>query len=182
MRRAGFTLLEVLIALALLAVGSSLSLGFLAQSRNARLRGVESALASTAATELLEFFRSFHTGDALLTFLAGRPIKYPLCSRVHFKNWATGVLQQPDALAGLPPTALGGAAVSLAANRYYQVHIMDIDTLAVQPARCGQVPGALVPPTLAANERVFVTVAVDWKSRSDSSTVEQKALTAVLPE
>ena len=188
----GFGVLEVLIGgtvtiLAILAINQ-----VLVSTRRATALEQRRILAESYTTELLEFFRSL--GNAQLSaYLQKNPITglatpvtnlYPLCAHINIldrsgSSAVNRLILNADPIADIGPSLFDGGPPRLSVNRYYQVQVVDITTMVVNAAACGQ------PPTyvLGANERFLVTVGVTWvPAGQDVSGVQRMVATTVLPE
>lgn len=186
-RANGVTILETTVSLIIVAIGFGIFIGgFTTVTRHQR-RITEETAAKASVVELLEFFRAFGTGPTLLDYLDTNPADaslqtYPLCSQVNKIDRATQLIAKPDPGALLPASEWDGLAGASNANRFYQVHIVNIETLEVQDLRCGQRPGALSPSTLSATERMMVTVGIDWYSGGRTENgLKQVAQSIILP-
>lgn len=158
----------------------------------------DTQIAEAYAAELLEFFRS-HKSDQLKEYLKLNPIggglePYPFCAHVNILDRTADKIVNEDPLAALPTfTGLPGSG-NLRANRYYQVQIVNVKTLAVNKARCadtaksiylnGRIP---VAPNetiaLSSEERFLITVGVTWVAqRMNKEDVKRVVLTTLIPE
>jgi hypothetical protein len=159
----GLSIVSVLISAFILSlVGVSFAQS-LSGALKARKDGVNVLKGNLAATELLELFQSMSSNE-LKTMLSTHPVSgsttpsnlYPLCAHVNLVDPTTGSLLNPDPLADLPDGLIQGEQ----ANRFYQVHILNVVTHAFSTAKCNQDPATL---TLGSDERFLVTVGVSWK-------------------
>lgn len=180
-------MLETTVALIIVAIGFGIFIaGFTAVTRDQR-RSTEEAAAKASIVELLEFFRAFGTGPQLLDYLDTNPADatlqaYTICSQVNKMDRTTQLIPKPDPGALLPASEWDGLAGASNANRFYQVHIVNIETLDMEDSRCGQRPGALTPATLSPTERMMITVGVEWYGGGRiENGLKQVAQSIILP-
>lgn len=200
--RRGDSLISVLLSVFAILVGFV----WFARSQSSAGRasaGLQSNLVAEAyATELLEYFRS-QTPDRLKANLATNPISatdapYPLCAHVNLLDRpdttaAKTILLNEDPLAALPvPNALDGSDARRAANRFYQVQVVNLKTLAVRKDLCGltaaqtllfgRAPTGMETGSFTVDDRFLVTVGVSWVPKDrNADDVKRIALTAVIP-
>ncbi len=170
----GVTLLTAVIASALVGFATVIFVRSAAQAKQATRDRMETLKAELYALELLEGFQSMRE-SGLKTYLARNPISgstdanelYALCAHINIQDRMSpgGPIMNPDLLANLAPDEGFGVVASSAdtPNRFYQVHVMDMTTLAVNTVHCNLAPPAIV---LGPNEKFFVTVGVTWKNRN----------------
>ncbi|MCB0418647.1 MAG: hypothetical protein H6617_10195 [Bdellovibrionaceae bacterium] len=160
--QAGYALLSLLVAGSILSLSVLFAQSSLLQVRVQQVRVNRRLIAQSYATELIEYFRSM-TNDLLLSYLRRTPSAaspYSLCQRVNEVDRRTGTIRLPDPLASLPQSATDNPVWGLAAaNRYYQVEVLDRLSLTPVSAACGQSPSSY---TRRENESFFVTVGVSW--------------------
>lgn len=133
----------------------------------------QSVYAEAQASELLEFFAAMSSNEAL-TFLRKNPLNrdfpapspaspftpYKMCSHINIVDRESGKIINADPLADLPEDSpLVVEKTKGKPNRFYQVQVVDAETLSLKPNYCKQEPGTF---TLASNERLLVTVGMTW--------------------
>ena len=184
--KSGFGLLNILIAFLIVTIGVGFYFKSLSHNHTQVLKSQDQVIANRYAAELLELFRSM-TGTQLNNYLFNNAAKFtagpvPLCAHVNILDRTTGSIYNLDGLATLPVSnKLNRGNNIIAANRYYQVQIIDRNTLALDNAACGRT----TPYNFVANptKRFFVTVSVTYISRGGTNADVQRAvLTTMLPE
>lgn len=181
----GSTLISVAIASIILVLGvlyfqrSSNSLRKIAAQADDKL------IADAYAAELLDLFRGYSTDD-LLNYLKTNPTgagtAYPLCAHVNLLDRTTGKVLNRDPIAALPPeNLLEGVGPTKKANRFYQVHIVDMSTLTIKKSPfCNQNANTL--GARAAHDRLMVTVGVSWvPNGAPVAAVRRVVMSTVLP-
>lgn len=181
----GFSILEVVVALGLI----TLSLVFITRSVSRRANPFrdlrERAVAQGYVTELLEVFRA-HSSLELRKYYKENPSNpalapYPFCAHVNFLDRTNDKIINADPLADIANPQIGDASAARRVNRYYQINVINMDTLQVkQSAHCNL--NALGPP-IASTERYLVTVGVTWvpHGRPDN-TLERVVQSTILPD
>lgn len=180
----GFSILSLVIATAI--VGAAFTY---AQINNVSMRkiGLETAdkvIADTYATELLEYLRSQPSMDLieyLKTNPAGGAGVYPLCAHINIIDRRTAAVINPDPLAALPANPLDGTAPQLRSNRFYQVNVIDLNSMTIKTdPYCNRT--ALNLPGLTASERLLVTVGVSWVPKGQAAiNARRVTMSTVLP-
>lgn len=204
MRRAnlrGFTLIGVVVALFILALGFGYYAQSLVSNRKVIKKLEQSNVAENYAAELTETFLSLSSSQ-LAGYLSAVPAvpgtpAYPLCAHINLidraaSSGSTPTFMNRDPMADLPPLSFieNSQSAKFAANRFYQVQVVDLATLAVNAAACGKstatggtcgvIGGTYV---LCPNERFLVTVGVSFvPTGKDEKSVQRIVVSSVLPE
>jgi len=158
------------LAMGLLGFGKSFS-------RSIHLSKVhlQSSIARAYMTELLELFYSFQPTqfqDFLSLNRADAELAgYPLCAHINLMTPNSETILNRDPVSKLPTSALGEYA-----NRFYQIQVINIETLELQSAYCDQIADTV---TLAANERFYASVGVTWYPKGATSSKKIIASTIV---
>lgn len=200
----GISAVITLLATAAFATTLIFGLTAIQQSRKGTRKMELKNVAENFAAELLETFLVM-TNEQFAGYLSRLPAypqptggvpAYPLCAHVNLINRAATpaggppVILNPDPVAQLP---LGvpfenGASPKYQANRFYQVNVVDKNSLAVNSAACGY---AVDPDgncgvfssrySLCSNERLMVTVGVSFVPNGKTETgVERVVLTSLV--
>ena len=165
----GSTLISVMIAGAIGVLLSMIFTQSLSYTRKAVIQFRNRAVAEDYATELLELFRSL-SRDQINQYLMVNPVtssnvpgdRYPFCAHTNLLDHASGQYLNPDPLANLPPNLLNRGAIPLLSNRFYQIQVVDLVTMASKSVVCDTV----APYDFVANpgDGFLVTVGVSWPS------------------
>lgn len=193
----GITIIELVVALGLILGSVFYFCHSLSSSRKAALHVRDTVIAESYATELLEFLRS-HTSDQLKQYLAVNPINptfnpYFFCSHINILDRAADKLLNENPIATLPQVSSLPGSGNLRPNRYFQIQIVDIKSLAINKNRCANtakevyifgrtpvLPGETI--ALQADERFLITVGVSWIPSDQSlQNVKRVVLTSLIP-
>jgi hypothetical protein len=175
-RKAGYSLISVTVASVIFFMGLLMFARSAASSRAESRDPMTRLLAETYASELLEYFRSLSTAQ-MSVYLSTNPYtklgtirdRYPLCSYVNLldrRHPPHANILNRDPLAVLPPTPLDAGDGELAANRYYQVRIINVRTNMIRTDVCGAIPPYEFDFENRPNERYLVTVGVTWMAEN----------------
>lgn len=151
----------------------------------------DTLLAEAYSLELLEFFRSFRPRRLSAYFGVNRfdpnanpPLAaYTLCAHINLldRTNAFANILNADPLAQMPVSRLDGNGVLAQANRYYQIHVINMDDFTVNVGRCNTRTG--VGFNLLANERFLITVGISWiGTGKESGKVKRVVFSTILPE
>lgn len=121
--------------------------------------------AELLAQELSEAFRSLESGATLRNYFQTNPVNgtlspYLLCAHINVLDRNNNSVLNPDPRADLAASTLDGGSPKLRANRYYQIQVIDLNSMTVDPSFCGK--KITDPPALSANQRYLISVGVSW--------------------
>ena len=186
----GITLISVLISLVIVTVGFYFYSQSLAKNHEMVLRTQDLAVGTRFASELLEVFHGMKGSDLdkyLFSNLEAGKFSLgniPLCAHINILDRASGSTFNPDSIAALPSSnPLNRGTPATAANRYYQVQIVDSTTLApVVPSPCGNTVAPVFNFAANPNARYMVTVSVTWVPRGKTvQDIQRAVVSTILP-
>lgn len=139
------------------------------------------------ASELLEFFRAFHTSENLQNYLRVNPISsslpaYYFCAHINLLDNASGFFLNEDPVAHLPSSDLSNQFTKV--NRYYQVQVIDVTTMAVDTSYCDKPMSTIIPNlgsevSSSPNLRFLITVGINYSTSQTNS--KHLAISTVIP-
>lgn len=165
-----------------------------ADIRRVEIQSYQAGHAQLMAIELMEYLRAMGT-SRIIGHLAKNPHNgstalanlYPLCAHINLLDRVGNNLLNRDPLAETVPNPLlnpgQGTGLSLQANRYYQVQVINIQTQALNSSLCDRKmrngSGQVLQPSdlMSTDERLFVTVGVTYMPRNPSSTTGSGLIT-----
>ena len=180
-QRRGATLVGTLIGAVVVLLSAKAFASVLSSAKHLEKSNRDRAYVQMHLAELIETFRSLGSGTFYNQYYRRLPQAYPLCSHINLidRTNIPGNIINPDPNVELAPNfLLQGTSAGRRPNRFYQVQIINIQTLAINTAPCmtGAPPYVYDP---GGNERFTITVGISWTDPKQADA-NREVLTTVL--